>query len=512
MTSPSEKLAASLKVLKKLQDDGRRVFRSDEFTRVHRERLLYNGYLQEVMKGWVISSNPDVRAGDSTPWYTSFWEFCRQYCTSRFGSNWYLAPEQSLLLLAENSVVPSQLVICSPNGTNNVVELLFGTSLFDLKQEEMPLENDLTERFGVRVLSPIAAIIRVPVSFYRKFPVEAYTVIAGIQDLSDVLRRLLDGGHSTIAGRLAGAFRNIGRGEFADEILSAMKSAMYDVREADPFASDQLTRTTQIPVSPISIRLEALWESMRGEVIDAFPVPPGLPNDRESYLHHVESNYANDAYHSLSIEGYQVTPDLIERVRSGSWDPGKHEIDRQNRDALAARGYWQAFQLVRKAVERILHGENPGSIARSTHQDWYRELFQPYVAAGLIPPAELAGYRNTQVFLRLSRHVPPRSESVPQAMSTIFDLLERESEVSVRAVLGHWLIGYIHPYADGNGRIARFLMNLILASGGYPWTVIRVEDRTDYLSCLETASVGNEIGPFASFIAERLRGNMDSPE
>jgi Fic family protein len=62
-------------------------------------------------------------------------------------------------------------------------------------------------------------------------------------------------------------------------------------------------------------------------------------------------------------------------------------------------------------------------------------------------------------------------------MNALFDLLEGESEPSVRAVLGHWMFGYIHPYPDGNGRIARFLMNAMLASGGYPWTVIRVEDR-----------------------------------
>jgi len=95
-------------------------------------------------------------------------------------------------------------------------------------------------------------------------------------------------------------------------------------------------------------------------------------------------------------------------------------------------------------------------------------------------------------------------------LSTLFDLLEHESESAVRAVLGHWLIGYIHPYADGNGRIARFLMNAMLALGGYPWTVIRVDDRTEYFSCLETASVENDIQPFASFIAERLHWTVDS--
>ena len=66
------------------------------------------------------------------------------------------------------------------------------------------------------------------------------------------------------------------------------------------------------------------------------------------------------------------------------------------------------------------------------------------------------------------------------------------------------MFGYVHPYPDGNGRIARFLMNAMLASGGYLWTVIRVEDRTPYLKALESASAEGNIQPFAKFIAERV--------
>jgi fido (protein-threonine AMPylation protein) len=73
-------------------------------------------------------------------------------------------------------------------------------------------------------------------------------------------------------------------------------------------------------------------------------------------------------------------------------------------------------------------------------------------------------------------------------MPAYFDLLEKETEPSVRAVLGHWLFGYIHPYPDGNGRTARFLMNVMLASGGYPWTIIRLRDRRNYLAALDRAS------------------------
>jgi hypothetical protein len=57
--------------------------------------------------------------------------------------------------------------------------------------------------------------------------------------------------------------------------------------------------------------------------------------------------------------------------------------------------------------------------------------------------------------------------------------------------------------------MARFLMNAMLASGGYPWTVIRVMDRDAYLSALDRASIDMNIRPFALFIAERVRVSLN---
>src|ERR1700719_4650323 len=101
MATLPQKLATSLEKLQKLQSDGRHVFRSKEFPRVDRERLLAQGFLREVIKGWVISTSPGAAPGDTTPWFASFWEFCARYCESRFGKDWHLSPEQSLLLHAE---------------------------------------------------------------------------------------------------------------------------------------------------------------------------------------------------------------------------------------------------------------------------------------------------------------------------------------------------------------------------------------------------------------------------
>jgi Fic family protein len=248
-------------------------------------------------------------------------------------------------------------------------------------------------------------------------------------------------------------------------------------------------------IKPVSYHLHRFFMS---------PIAPGLPKEVGSYLHRVDEIYKSDAYHSLSIEGYSVSPEVIEKVRQGNWSPEDSEEDRKNRDALAARGYWQAFLLVKTAVQKVITGENPGTLARTAHKEWYRELFQPCVRTGLIDAGALAGYRNTPVYIRNSRHVPPRREVLRDAMPALFDLLQQEKEPGVRAVIGHWLIGYIHPYADGNGRMARFLMNVMLASGGYPWTVIRVEDRNAYLDALDRASIHTDIKPFAEFIAQRV--------
>jgi hypothetical protein len=509
MATPNEKLAESLDVLKALQQGGRRVFRSDDLSRVHRERLVANGFLQEVMKGWLISSSPSAHEGESTPWYASFWEFCARYCNDRFGEEWYLSPEQSLLLHGERTVIPDQVVVNSPTGTNNAIELLFGTSLYDLKVPAMPAPADLVVRDGLRLFSPAAALVRVVESFFRRNPVETQVMLASLGDASDLLRLLLNGGHSAKAGYLAGAFRQTGRPDLAGEIIGAMKSAGYDVRESNPFEAGQIFGTLPRPRAPIVGRVEMLWESMRGAVVETFPKEPGLPKDRDAYLRFVDGIYQSDAYHSLSIEGYSVTPEVIERVRQGDWDPEHHADDRKSRDALAARGYWQAFQLVKGSVEEVIAGENPGARARAAHKEWYRELFQPCVAAGLIQPGALAGYRNIPVYLRTSRYVPPRWEAVRDAMPVLFDLLEREVKPSVRAVLGHWLFGYVHPYPDGNGRMARFLMNVMLASGGYPWTVIRVEDRNAYLGALDRASIDMDIRPFSTFVAQRVRWSLD---
>jgi hypothetical protein len=288
-----------------------------------------------------------------------------------------------------------------------------------------------------------------------------------------------------------------------------MKAAGYTVLESDPFENRPPNILDMREASPYVNRIRLMWQKMREPIIERFPVAPGLPKDIGSYLKHVEEIYVTDAYHSLSIEGYRVSAELIELVRSGVWNPDDNENDQEHRNALAARGYWQAYQAVQESLGKILHNENSGTIVGDNHHKWYAELFGPSVTAGIINAVDLAGYRNGPVYIRRSMYVPPPREAVRDCMPALFNLLSEEPEPAVRVVLGHFIFVYIHPYVDGNGRMGRFLMNTMLASGGYPWTVIPVEERDTYMTALEEASVGQNIGPFTDFLAQLVQAGLE---
>ena len=508
MATPSQKLAESLEILHKLQNaNGAAAIRARDLTRTHRERLLKNGFLREVIKGWYIPSRPEEGTGESTAWYASFWRFAAAYLETRFKRNWSLSPEQSLSIHAGNWTVPRQLPVRSPKGTNSVTKLPHGTSLFDL-QAALPPPVDRVEKDGLRLFSLEDALIEVSPRYFVNHATDARATLAMIRDASDLLGRLLDGGHSTIAGRLAGAFRNSGRGALADEIMATMATAGYAMRESDPFSDQPITALPARETSPYVNRIRLLWQKMRDPVIDVFPKAPGLPHNAAAYMKGVEEAYVTDAYHSLSIEGYRVTLELIQRVRRGTWNPDANEQDREQRNAMAARGYWQAFQLVERSIGRVLKRHNPGAVVEEDHRGWYREMFAPSVTAGLLKASDLAGYRNGQVFIRNSMHVPLNKEAVRDAMPAFFDLMRAEEHSAVRLVLGHFIFVYIHPYMDGNGRMARFLMNTMMAAGGYPWTVIPLSERRVYMASLEKASVDEDITPFAGFLAKLVRDRL----
>jgi len=502
MATLNEKLSESLNVLKTYQDahgDDLVIHGVNTLGEIHTKRLVNAGYLMPVIKGWFIPSSPGA-SGDSTVWYISYWPFVARYLESRFGDNWSLSAELSLYFYSGKSVVPKQLIVRSGKGSNNILNLPFDTSILDIKAT-VPEYVEKESRYGLRLYSLEAALINVLPEYYKRNPIEVKTCLSMIRSIDKLLSIALDNGNSTKIGKVAGGLRAIGRGNLADEIVSTMKSVGYDTREVNPFDGNDQPMAVQY-YSPYASRIDLMWREMRNRVLAVEPAPT-LSLDQERVVEMIDSSYVLDSYNSLSIEGYKVTEGLIERVRSGKWAPDGEDEERKN--ALAARGYYQAYQLVKGDIISILNGASAGETYIKKHREWHFQLFEPCIRAGIIKASDLIGYRRHQVYIRNSMHTPLNPDAIVDAMSVLNDLMSSETNPFVRAVLGHFFFVYIHPFMDGNGRTARFVMNTQLVTGGYKWVIVPVAERDSYMAALEKASVESDIAPFANFIAKLLQ-------
>jgi fido (protein-threonine AMPylation protein) len=508
-TPAQRRLAAALRSLKLLQDSGMTVLRTSDLSRLDREALVAAGFLKPIIKGWYMPSGPGEVDGETTAWYASAHDFIARYCEARFGAAWCVGADQSIRIHAGNATLPTQVVINAPAGGNSVVKLPAGHSMLDYRAKDFPAAEHRTQAGALRVMTLEHALIRVSGSFFRTYPRDAQIALLALKDSSVLVRQLLEGGHSVVAGRLAGALRASGQQAMADDVVATLRSVGHVVTETNPYTDPPPALTVFRGESPYVTRIRLMWASMRGHVMAAFPLAPGLPAKPAAYLAAVKDLYLRDTYHSLSNEGYRVTKELIERVASGGWNPQQNQADEQSRDAMAARGYYQARADVESSIAKILKGENAAEVASNHHRAWCRELFAPSVAAGILKAQDLAGYRAQQVYIRNAAHVPSPVEAVRDMMPALFDLLQSEPQACVRAVLGHFVFVFIHPYPDGNGRMGRFLMNTMMASGGYPWTVIELERRSEYMAALDDASSRQNIVPFAEFVASSMQREVE---
>lgn len=483
------------------------IVQTNELSRSDRELLLKTGWLREILKGWYLLVKPDVNPNDSTPWFAHFWDFLAVYLNNRFGKNYCLSAENSLDVLIDVPLLPRQVIVIVPHGGGKAKTLPFETSLLMYSDpKNIPDESGRIERKGLQIMSLPLAICRVSPIYFRSHPTNAEIALRTIRTAAELSKIIIQYNFKTAAGRLIGAYRFLGDNLIAEHLEKDLKTMGIFVSPENPFDQMKPLLKTLRPKSPYVARIEALWQNNREKVIEVFPKPPTTPIDAEQYMKNVDEIYQSDAYNSLSIEGYQITRELIEKVKNNNWNPNQHAEDREQKNALAARGYYEAFQLIKGSVREIITtNRNSGDIAEENCQDWYRALFAPSVNAGIISPNQLLGYRTHPVYIRNSRHVPLPAHAIVDTMEFLFHALKEEPEASVRAILGHYIFVFIHPYMDGNGRIARFLMNAMLASGGYSWIVVPLVKRNEYMNALSIADTNQNLKPFAQFISDLFK-------
>ncbi|MCB2181621.1 MAG: Fic family protein [Desulfobulbaceae bacterium] len=495
---PQQLLAESLKAAKSIARDG--IVKSSDLDRKFREKLVSEACMTEIIRGWYLLTTPGSE-GESSAWFSGFWAFMKHYLSERFGEeDFCLSAESSLNLHAGDTAIPKQIVVLTKKASNTSINLPHETSLL-LHMDSKNFPKDTEERNGVQIMSLPSSLCRLTPVYFHKNPAHIEIVLK-ISSLSvaDISRHILKTGFIASAERIIGAYRYFGEKTKAKQIESDLITAGYQLKDVNPFTEYEPRLGLNRLPSPYAGRLRMMWKAMRTEVLSVIPSLQAAKQNNQEKLHSIQERYTEDAYHSLSIEGYQVTAELIEKIESGEWDPENVEADRKQKDALAAKGYQLAFKAVLQSTSKALNGENPGKICEEDLQDWYRQLFAPLLQANILSAENLVGYRTQPVYIVGSRHVPPPYKAVPDCMEALFDLLKKEENAAVRAVLGHFIFVFIHPFMDGNGRLGRFLMNLMLVSGGHSWTVIKSSNRNEYMIALEKASTGEDIKPFAEFI------------
>lgn len=121
-------------------------------------------------------------------------------------------------------------------------------------------------------------------------------------------------------------------------------------------------------------------------------------------------------------------------------------------------------------------------------------------------------YRQTPVIIRGADVELPEARDVPRLMRNLIKWLENQQEehpVKV-AILAHYKFEGIHPFIDGNGRVGRLLMNLILILNGYPMAIIKNEERTQYLNAFKIGQSTNDWSLLLNLIEEAVERSLDA--
>lgn len=128
-----------------------------------------------------------------------------------------------------------------------------------------------------------------------------------------------------------------------------------------------------------------------------------------------------------------------------------------------------------------------------------------YVLAG-IDDVYAGVYRKEDVFITGTEFFPPSWKKVPELMKGFVDRLNESSNrhAVIKTAELHAEFESIHPFADGNGRVGRFILSLELIKNGYPPFMVYPVKRLDYINSLRIYQTKNDISEIRKFVVENV--------
>jgi Fic family protein len=194
-------------------------------------------------------------------------------------------------------------------------------------------------------------------------------------------------------------------------------------------------------------------------------------------------------YTSNALEGNSLTETETKIVLEDGITIGGKPI----KDYYEALGHSEAYDYIYRLAKGKEFIEND---IKKLHKLFYHRIDE----------AKAGRYRKEKVFISGSKYSLPSPERVPalmkNLMSRIKDLGKKNHPVEYAALV-HKEIAFIHPFIDGNGRVARLLMNLILLQEGYCIAIIPPILRRDYIQALEKSHANDK--NLREFIARVVR-------
>lgn len=220
------------------------------------------------------------------------------------------------------------------------------------------------------------------------------------------------------------------------------------------------------------------------------PFPPELVRNLEAWFQ-VELTYTSNA-----LEGNTLSrKETAAVVEKGLTVGGKTLVEH-----LEATNH-------AKALKKLLHLSQIPT-ARLREMD-VLELHETVLRG--IDDANAGHYRTIPVRISGSSVIFPNSVKIPDLMGAFIKWIVSNDELHPveLAAEAHYQLVTIHPFADGNGRTARLLMNLILMQNGYPPAIIRTRDRLRYIGGLEQAQLGGSKENYSQVIFASVGRSLD---
>jgi Fic family protein len=185
-------------------------------------------------------------------------------------------------------------------------------------------------------------------------------------------------------------------------------------------------------------------------------------------------------YHSNAIEGNTLTLRETQIVIDYGMTVDGHSL----REILEATHHASAFDTIVSLANR----NEPISVTIIL------ELHH-LIMHDILDHDQVGTFRRGPVFIRGARLTPPHAREVPELMEQWVAWVNGEegqrNEPIVRATIAHHGFEGVHPFIDGNGRLGRLLLNLLLMQAGYPPALLLREWRGRYIMALSQADTGN---------------------